>query len=135
MFFFSGDAAFGLHRNLLSPFQGSLTPTHLWFNNVFSSARIIIEQAFGILTNRFRSLLGPIEGSIARTTVAVQAMIILNNYLIRTRAPPNENEQVPLTTPNIENDLFNIPNTYPQKVQGEIVRDFLSEILSRTHTN
>ncbi|KAB0805285.1 hypothetical protein PPYR_02255 [Photinus pyralis] len=54
-----GDLAYKLHDNLLTPYRdnGYLTERQKNFNFCHSSARMSIERAFGLLKNRFRSLL------------------------------------------------------------------------------
>ena len=53
-FWIAGDAAYGCHAWLLSPFKGkNLTPQQDSFNFHLSQLRINIECAFGMLVNRF----------------------------------------------------------------------------------
>ncbi|KAL6420744.1 hypothetical protein ACFW04_013865 [Cataglyphis niger] len=53
-----GDAAYKLHQNVIVPYRdnGHLTPRQINFNFCHSSARIVIERAFGLLKTRFRSI-------------------------------------------------------------------------------
>lgn len=54
-----GDAAYSLHENLMTPYRdnGHLTHKQKNYNFCHSSARMVIERAFGLLKGRFRSLL------------------------------------------------------------------------------
>ncbi|XP_071579325.1 putative nuclease HARBI1 [Temnothorax nylanderi] len=54
-----GDSAYKLHENLLVPYRdnGHLTERQRNYNFCHSSARIVIERAFGLLKGRFRCLL------------------------------------------------------------------------------
>ncbi|XP_044588775.1 protein ALP1-like [Cotesia glomerata] len=54
-----GDAAYPIHKNLLTPYRdnGHLSIRQKNYNFCHSSARIAIERAFGLLKKRFRSLL------------------------------------------------------------------------------
>lgn len=52
-----GDAAYGLHRNVMIPYPGSDLPAHKQVhNNIHSSTRMVIERAFGDLKNRWLRL-------------------------------------------------------------------------------
>jgi len=56
-YFLVGDEAFGLDRNLLCPYGGNnLTLKRRIFKYRLSSARRYIECAFGILSNKWRTL-------------------------------------------------------------------------------
>ncbi|XP_046408217.1 putative nuclease HARBI1 [Ischnura elegans] len=54
-----GDAAYGLHPQLLTPYadNGHLSQRQKNFNFTHASARMAIERAFGLLKGRWRSLL------------------------------------------------------------------------------
>lgn len=51
-----GDAAYPIAVNLLTPYNGKLTPVQANFNHHFCRARVKIENAFGLLKCRFRQL-------------------------------------------------------------------------------
>lgn len=57
--FLIGDSAYPLTRWLIPPFKenGALTETQKQFNFIHSSTRMVVENAFGLLKNRFRRLL------------------------------------------------------------------------------
>lgn len=63
------------------------------YNYRLSRARRIIENVFGIMSNRFRVLLQPISLDAEKTKKVVLAACVLHNYLITTNkqkyAPAN----------------------------------------------
>ena len=77
-----GDEAFPLRRNLMRPYPGQkLTDKQRIFNYRLSRARRIVENAFGILANRwrvFRRVIGVAPGNVDKI---VKATCILHNYL------------------------------------------------------
>ncbi|XP_042867517.1 putative nuclease HARBI1 [Penaeus japonicus] len=81
-FVFLGDDAFALHENLLKPFAlRDLTIEKRIFNYRVSRARRVVENAFGILANRFRIFHTTINMSPNKIDVVVLACCILHNVL------------------------------------------------------
>ncbi|KAL1429142.1 hypothetical protein MTO96_016587 [Rhipicephalus appendiculatus] len=79
---FVGDDAFPLGENLMKPFGGSsLTDDQKIFNYRLSRARRVAENAFGILSNRFRCLHTVINASPERVVQLVRAVCVLHNFL------------------------------------------------------
>jgi hypothetical protein len=77
-----GDDAFGLRTYLMKPYgHRTLTKEERIFNYRLSRARRIVENAFGILTQRFRCLLGPMRQAPETVTTIVLACCILHNML------------------------------------------------------
>ncbi|POW06221.1 hypothetical protein PSTT_09087 [Puccinia striiformis] len=81
--FLIGDAGYPSTVDILVPYPSVVSPANEWFNFLQSSTRIVVEQAFGRLKNRFRILLHaqrarPIQ---ARNTTFV--CMILHNLLNR----------------------------------------------------
>ncbi|XP_053968234.1 uncharacterized protein LOC128869671 isoform X3 [Anastrepha ludens] len=78
-----GDDAFPLQMHLMKPY-----PYHTQcqekqvFNQRLSRARHVVEHAFGILSNRFRVLLAPINLKVATVEKIVLTCCALHNYLI-----------------------------------------------------
>ena len=58
-----GDSAYPLSVWLMKPFKQipTVTESQLRFNRALSQARVVIEQAFGILKGRWRCLYKPLE--------------------------------------------------------------------------
>ncbi|XP_018118360.1 protein ANTAGONIST OF LIKE HETEROCHROMATIN PROTEIN 1-like [Xenopus laevis] len=86
-FVFVADEAFALHENLIKPFpQKTLTPARKIFNYRLSRARRVVENAFGILANRFRIFHTTINLSPQKIDIIVFACCILHNFLRRNNA-------------------------------------------------
>lgn len=83
-FVFVADEAFALHEHIMKPYaQRGLTHEKRIFNYRLSRARRIVENAFGILTNRFRILHTPINLRVDKIQLVVAASCILHNLLHR----------------------------------------------------
>ncbi|KAM4019366.1 uncharacterized protein ACNLHF_000069 [Anomaloglossus baeobatrachus] len=81
-FVFVGDEAFPLHANLLKPFpQSTLTQERRIFNYRLSRARRVVENAFGIMANRFRVFHTPINLKLQSIDSVVLACCTLHNFL------------------------------------------------------
>ena len=83
---FVGDEAFGLHHNLMRPYprgkKGTKIPKdQLMFNYRLSRARRCVENAFGILAQRFRLFNGRIQMKPENVKRVVKACVVLHNYL------------------------------------------------------
>lgn len=86
-YFFVGDDAFPLRKWLMKPFpHRGLSHRERIFNYRLSRARRIVENAFGILAQRWRVLLTTIGLTAPHTVKVVKACVALHN-LIRTRYP------------------------------------------------
>lgn len=82
-YFFVGDNAFPLKKNLMRPYPGrSLPAAKQNFNKKLSAARVYIENTFGILTNRWRILHTNIQASPKNVDKIVLATVVLHNYLM-----------------------------------------------------
>nr|XP_018910884.1 PREDICTED: uncharacterized protein LOC109039719 [Bemisia tabaci] len=112
------DNAFPLRINLIKPYIfKSLSKMQIHFNKCLSRARNVVENAFGILANRFRVLLGLIESQDPHFVELVTLVCcILHNFLIEedpnrylgSNAEEDENEEpaelVPLEPIDARND-------------------------------
>ena len=77
-----GDEAFPLRNDLMKPFpHRSADETYRIFNYRLSRARRVVENAFGILANRFRVFLTPIALPPHTVEEIVLASCALHNYL------------------------------------------------------
>lgn len=80
-----GDEIFPLKPWLLKPYPGrNLTEAQAIFNYRLSRARRTIENAFGILTSKWRIFRTPINGNTDLVELIVQAATSLHNYLLLT---------------------------------------------------
>ena len=82
-YFLLGDEAFALDDNLMKPYSyRSANGDEKVFNYRLSRARRIVENAFGILSSRFRILLRTLELDVENAMEVVRACLALHNYLI-----------------------------------------------------
>lgn len=83
-FVFVADDAFALHENILKPFpEKSLSKEQRIFNYRLSRARRTVENAFGILCNRFRVFHTAINMKPEKIDKIVLAAVVLHNFLRR----------------------------------------------------
>lgn len=83
-FVFIGDEAFPLKENLMKPYPNKgITHREKIFNYRICRGRRIVENAFGILANRFQVLQTTIKTSLKTTEIIVLACCALHNYLRR----------------------------------------------------
>ncbi|XP_069829041.1 uncharacterized protein [Dendropsophus ebraccatus] len=83
-FVFIGDEAFPLHPHLLKPFpQKTLNEQRRVYNYRLSRARRVVENAFGIMANRFRVFHTAINMKVDSIDKVVLACCVLHNYLRR----------------------------------------------------
>ncbi|KAK6493811.1 protein ANTAGONIST OF LIKE HETEROCHROMATIN PROTEIN 1-like isoform X1 [Huso huso] len=80
----TGDTAYPLSQFLMTPFRdnGHLTVEQKRYNQRHSSARMVIERAFGLLKTRFRRLKGLHMHNLL--SLAVTACCILHNICLET---------------------------------------------------
>ena len=103
-YFFIGDDAFALRPSMMKPYcLRGLTNEQRIFNYRLSRARRVVENAFGILANRFQILLSTMQHHPSTVKLIVKTCLILHN-LMRTRYPGLQNQQ--LDRPEGENRDF-----------------------------
>ncbi|KAI0229409.1 hypothetical protein LSAT2_020154 [Lamellibrachia satsuma] len=80
-----GDDAFPLRVDIMKPYpHRNLDKPKLIFNYRLSRARRVVENAFGILSNRFRVFLTTINLAPDKVTDIILAACCLHNYLVDT---------------------------------------------------
>ncbi|XP_068135055.1 uncharacterized protein [Hyperolius riggenbachi] len=84
-FVFVADEAFSLDDHILRPFsQNSYSKEKKVFNYRLSRARRVAENAFGLLSNRFRIFRTTINISPHKIELVVMACCLLHNFLMRS---------------------------------------------------
>lgn len=81
---FIGDEGFALETFLMRPFPKNQVENNREkanFNKRLSSARRIVENAFGILAQKWRVFFRPLETNVDTTVHVVKAACCLHNYL------------------------------------------------------
>lgn len=79
-----GDNAYYLREYLLTPYKdyGALTDAQRNYNYLFSATRVLIENTFGILKNRFRQLSCLDFHKVDKITKFIIACCVLHNMCI-----------------------------------------------------
>lgn len=82
-----GDEAFPLLKNLMRPYpgrgsEGRMETRKAIYNYRLSRCRRTIENAFGVLSSRFRIFRKPIHASRSTVNSIIQATVVLHNFLI-----------------------------------------------------
>ncbi|XP_011258301.2 protein ALP1-like [Camponotus floridanus] len=78
------DEAFQLNSYTMRPYPGrNMTLERRIFNYRLSRARRVVENAFDIMTSRWRIYQKPMNTSLATTEAIVQATICLHNFMIK----------------------------------------------------
>ncbi|XP_018395102.1 PREDICTED: putative nuclease HARBI1 [Cyphomyrmex costatus] len=81
-YYFVGDEAFPLKRYMMRPYPGTgLSLTQKIFNYRLSRARRVIENAFGILVNRWRIFRSTIIADVNTVEFIICATLCLHNFL------------------------------------------------------
>lgn len=132
-----GDSAYPCLKQLIVPYRdnGHLTRTQRVFNQKLSSCRVIIENAFGCLKQRFRQLYHFKLRDIVRMVRVIHACCILHNMTNMQELEyfePQLNDEYPdieLQNRQIEMDE-NAPREYEGDITGAQVCDQICHLLS-----
>lgn len=81
--FLIGDSAFALSNVMMKPytFCSTLTSEQIHFNKKLSTARRVVENAFGHLKARFRKIGKGLELHIENINIVIKAACVLHNFL------------------------------------------------------
>ena len=105
------DNAFSLSETSMKPYgHGNVTPEQELFNRKLCSARVKVENAFGIISARFRILLGTINLNPDKAAIVVLACCYHHNYLRRNREDAYTNVTSSIE-PNKES-FISMPSTH-----------------------
>lgn len=102
-YFIIGDDAFALRPTMMKPYgHRQLTRPERVFNYRLSRARRVVENAFGILANRFQVLMNTMQHKTSNVRLIVTTCILLHN-LMRMRHPRLQNNLL-----DYEDDRHNV---------------------------
>ena len=115
-----GSSAYPLFPWLLKPYHESTDdPFEMNFNKQLSSARELIECAFGVLKGRWQILQKRLDSNVAFTNQVITACCVLHNFCIDAGDVWNE----------VDHDNGSALPVRDQNSDGEDLRDFLKEQL------
>lgn len=130
-----GDSAYPCLTNLIVPYKdnGHLTRAQRNFNVKLSSCRVVIENAFGCLKQRFRQLYHIKLRNIVRIVQVIHACCILHNLAnaddLHLFEPPADDEYPDVEAANIPmNELDD--NILQDDQLGQDLRDELCRQLA-----
>ena len=90
-YYLIGDNAFALRSNMMKPYSHhGMADDEMIFNYRLSRARRVVENAFGMLANRFQVLLATMNHAPATLRLIVTTCLCLHN-LMRMRYPRQQN--------------------------------------------
>ncbi|XP_019698986.1 putative nuclease HARBI1 isoform X2 [Harpegnathos saltator] len=129
-----GDSAYPCLKQLITPYKdnGHLTQAQRNFNRRLSSCRIIIENTFGCLKQRFRQLYHLKLRNMVRMVQVVHACCVLHNiadmHKLEMFEAPLNNEYPDIAA---QNQQIEIDNNIPRDAEnGMAIRDELCRLLS-----
>lgn len=132
-----GDSAYPCLKQLIVPYKdnGHLTRAQRMFNQKLSSCRVVIENAFGCLKQRFRQLYHFKLRNIIRMVRVIHACCVLHN-IANIQDFEYFEEQLEDEYPDIEVQnrqmevIDNAPREYEDNITGAHVRDQICHLLS-----
>lgn len=87
---FSGDEGYGITPYLMTCFKGPITEPEKTFNKLHKKERVIIEQSFGQLKQRFPILYNKIRISTERIPCLIGSCFVLHNVANYLKEDPFE---------------------------------------------
>lgn len=134
---FVGDDAFSLRSDLMKPYaHDNLTIDELHFNKKLSSARVRVENAFGILSSRFRLLHTTINLGPEKVTTVVLSCCYLHNYLKKKQGTFYIDNNTASTSTSHEKALLGLNSNMSRNSskQAKCIRNKFMEVLKLLNT-
>lgn len=122
-----GDGAYGIHEYLLTPYRdyGTLDEGQKIYNKAFSATRVLIENAFGLLKNRFRQLMKLEYHDVDKMAKFIICCCVLHNICI-------DNKDFVETEDSVDAEDANEENTEETlRTNGEKKRDAIKRFLEQ----
>jgi len=108
-YFILGDDAFALREYMMKPFsQKNLSMEQRIYNYLISRARMVVENAFGILAQRWQCFLTTMQQKPEIVQQIVHAGICLHNFIRIRLIRDNVQDLAPGVQPDAEDDDHNI---------------------------
>jgi hypothetical protein len=108
-YFIIGDDAFALREYMMKPFsQRNLTMEQRIYNYRISRARIVVENAFGILAQRWQCFLTTMQQNPEIVRQILHAGICLHNFIRIRLVRDNVQDLAPGVRPDAEDEEHNI---------------------------
>ena len=120
------DPAYKLTTWCMKPFPQTraLTDSQRDFNKSLSSARVVIEQAFGLLKGRWRCLLNKLDESVEKVCSTIIACCILHNICIDC------NDATEIDVANDDDGFLGVPLPgHDVNADGARLRNIIKDIL------
>ncbi|KAJ8910310.1 hypothetical protein NQ315_012231 [Exocentrus adspersus] len=127
------DGAFALSAHILKPYPGSheLGSPKRIFNQRLSSTRVVVENAFGILSSVFRIFRKPIALEVNKVSLITMTCVRLHNFLRRSKTC--KQIYTPTGTVDILDDDGSIirPGSWRQEISGTCAIRSLENVARR----
>ena len=77
-----GDSAYALSDWLMKPFtaNGNLTLEQVKFNKILSMTRVVVENAYGRLNDRFRCIAKRLDLNVETVCLVIASCCVLHNF-------------------------------------------------------
>lgn len=127
-----GDSAFSLSRILMKPypFSDEMDEKKKHFNLKLSSARRVVENAFGHLKARFRKVGKGLEVKITNCSTIIKACCVLHNFLNLHNDALNQKWVQDLRrAESIERREQPVCRNQQQTLEGQQIRDAIADHL------